>query len=82
MRHHNVAMKNNEIRIKAMWTNYGPRYHFKGRNTDCVSDHDSWQLAAYDLERWIERNHPGSTPIFYGPSAESAKEGWEQWNRK
>jgi hypothetical protein len=66
------------IRIKAFWSNYGPRFHHSGKNTDCVSG-DSWETAAYDLDRWIERNHPGKTPVFYGPSAASAKQGWEEF---
>jgi len=65
------------IRIRALWTNYGPRFHHAGKNTDCVSDHNSWTLAAYDLDKWIERNHPGATPLFYGPCADFAQEGWE-----
>ena len=72
---------NNEIRIKAVWTNYGPRYHHAGKNTQCMGDTDSWVIAAHGLERWIERNHPGKTPVFYGPSAKCAQEGWEEWNR-
>jgi hypothetical protein len=67
------------IKIKALWTNYGPRFHHAGKNTDCVSDTDSWAIAAYDLDRWIERNHPGKTPVFCGPSAASAKQGWEEF---
>ena len=71
----------NQIKIKAMWTHYGPRFHHAGKNTDCVSDHSSWTLAGYDLQNWIQRNHPGATPVFYGPSAESAKQGWEESNK-
>lgn len=77
-----VMMKNNEIKIKALWTQYGPRFHYKNRNTDCVSDHDSWVLAAYDLEMWIARNFPGANPVFSGPSAKSAQDGWDEWNRE
>jgi len=74
-------MNESQIRIKALWTQYGPRFHYENRNTDCVSDHDSWILAGYDLQGWLDRNHAGKTPIFYGPSAESAQIGWEQSNR-
>lgn len=71
----------NTIRIRALWTLYGPRYHHAGRNTDCVSNTDSWEIAAYDLQRWLERHHPGTTPEFYGPDAKSAQEGWDKWNK-
>jgi hypothetical protein len=74
-----TATDTTTIKIKALWTNYGPRFHHAGKNTDCVSDTDSWTIAAYDLDRWIERNHPGKTPVFYGPSAASAKQGWEEF---
>ncbi len=66
------------IKIKAFWTNYGPRFHHAGKNTDCVSDCDSWEIAVYDLDRWIERNHPGKTPVFTGSSAEFAAEAWSK----
>jgi hypothetical protein len=69
----------NTIRIKAFWSNYGPRFHHAGKNTDCMRDHDSWDQAAYDLDRWIERNYPGATPVFYGKSAEFAKESWDNF---
>lgn len=69
------------IKIKAQWTQYGPRFQHKGRRTDCESDADSWAIAAYGLMRWIENNHPNATPEFYGPSAESAKEGWIKANK-
>lgn len=66
------------IRIKAIWTQYGPRYHHAGRNTDCVGDTDSWTIAAFSLAKWIEWNHPGCVPEFYGASALSAQEGWAE----
>jgi len=68
------------IRIKAFWTNYGPRFHCGGKNTDCVSDCDSWEVAVYDLDRWIERNHPGATPVFYGAHGEFGAEAWKRIN--
>jgi hypothetical protein len=74
-------MNDPQIRIKALWTQYGPRFHHKNRNTDCVSDCDSWILAGHDLQNWLDRHHAGKTPIFYGPSEESARIGWEQSNR-
>jgi hypothetical protein len=70
-----------EIRIKAMWTMYGPRFHHAGKNTDCVGDHSSWTLAGYDLQKWMTRNHPGARPIFYGPCATSAFYSWEESNK-
>jgi hypothetical protein len=69
------------IRIKALWTMFGPRFHYAGRNTDSVGDHSSWTLAGYDLQKWIDRNHPGTTPTFYGPCATSAAEGWNESNK-
>ncbi len=78
-------MKNSEentIRIRALWTLYGPRFHHAGRNTDCVRPHDSWTLAAYDLICWIERNHSGKSPVFYGPEAKAAEEGWRTAMKK
>lgn len=73
---------NPTIRIKAIWTQYGPRYQHAGRNTDCVGDTDSWTIAAFSLAKWIEWNHPGCVPEFYGASAKSAKEGWaDAWQK-
>jgi hypothetical protein len=66
------------IRIKAFWSAYGPRFHHSGKNTDCAGDCDSWTVAVDGLERWIARNHPGKTPVFYGTSAEFAKEEWDK----
>ena len=71
----------NQIKIKAKWTNYGPKYYIGGKRLNCEGDTDSWVIAAYGLWSWMDRYHPGASPVFCGPSAEQAKKGWEDFNK-
>jgi hypothetical protein len=72
-----------QISIKAMWPieSDKPVFCFAGKNIECVGDHSSWTLAGYDLQKWMNRNHPGAQPIFYGPCATSAFYSWEEANK-
>lgn len=67
-----------KIRIKARWTNYGPKFYVAGRRIDCVRETEFWSVAVSDLDRWLWQNMPGVWPEFYGDSAEIATKEWDR----
>ena len=66
-----------KLTIKAKWTQYGPSYYQGTKRLDIVSNVNTWELAAFDLLSWLDRIEFTGEVEFVGPSAESAKQGFD-----